>query len=278
MSDNWVVQNLQNALDNWNDNLATIWELITESPKTFKGGSIWTVIDSIHTTMQGIGYGLLVLFFLIGLLKTCNTYDEVKRPEHMFRYLIRFVIAKGLITYGLDLMLAIFDIVQGIVDKIITTSNVLMSSNISLPEELITTIEDMGFFESIPLWAVSLIAGLVILVLSFIIILTVYSRFFKLYIYTAIAPIPLSCFAGEPTQSIGQNFLKSYAAICLEGAIIVLACIIFSLFAASDPVVDSSASAVTQVWSYVGELIFNMLILVGTVKLSDRMVKEMMGL
>ena len=159
-----------------------------------------------------------------------------------------------------------------------TTSGVLFNSKTKLPQTLISTIEDMGFFESIPLWAVTLIAGLVILVLSFIMILTVYSRFFKLYIYTAIAPVPLSCFAGEPTQSIGQNFLKSYSAVCLEGAIIVLACIIFSLFASAPPAVDTSAAAVTQVWSYVGELIFNMLILVGTVKLSDRIVKEMMGL
>ena len=106
-------------------------------------------------------------------------------------------------------------------------------------------------------------------------IMTVYGRFFKLYLYTAIAPVPLSAFAGEPTQSIGISFIKSYAAVCLEGAIIVLACIIFSLFA---PVVDSNAAAVSMVWSYVGELVFNMLILVGTIKMADRVVREMMGL
>lgn len=54
--------------------------------------------------------------------------------------------------------------------------------------------------------------------------------------------------------------------------------IIFSLFAASPPVVDPTAAAVTQVWSYVGELIFNMLVLVGAVKMADRIVREMMGL
>ena len=72
--------------------------------------------------------------------------------------------------------------------------------------------------------------------------------------------------------------IKSYSAACLEGAIIVLACIIFSLFAAAPPVVNPDAAAVTMVWSYVGELIFNMLILVGAVKMADRVVREMMGL
>ena len=97
-------------------------------------------------------------------------------------------------------------------------------------------------------------------------------------LYTAIAPIPLSSFAGEPTQNIGKSFLKSYASVLLEGAIIVLACIIFSVFASSPPVVDSSAAAASMVWSYIGELIFNMLILVGSVKMADRLVKEMMGI
>ena len=124
----------------------------------------------------------------------------------------------------------------------------------------------------------TLIGGLFITVLSFIMIMSVYGRFFRLYLYTAIAPIPLSSFAGEPSQNIGRSFLKSYAAVCLEGAIVVLACIIFSLFASSPPVVDPNAAAVTMVWSYIGELIFNMLVLVGAVKMSDRVVREMMGL
>ena len=124
----------------------------------------------------------------------------------------------------------------------------------------------------------ALIGGLFITILSFVMVFTVYGRFFRLYIYTAIAPIPLSTFAGEPSQQIGRSFLKSYAAVCLEGAIIVLACIIFSLFASSPPAVDPNAAAVTQVWTYVGELIFNLLVLVGTVKMADRVVREMMGL
>ena len=124
----------------------------------------------------------------------------------------------------------------------------------------------------------TLIGGLFITVLSFVMIMTVYGRFCKLYLYSAIAPIPLSSFAGEPCQNVGRSFLKSYAAVCLEGAIIVLSCIIFSHFAASPPIVKTDAAAVTMVWSYIGELIFNMLILVGSVKMSDRIVREMMGL
>ena len=278
MSDNWIVQNLQNALNTWNSKLAAIWNLVTQTPETFKGGTIWNVIKNIYGGMQAIGLALLVLFFVVGVMKTCGSLTEVKKPEHALKLFIRFAIAKIVVTFGMDLMMAIFKISQGIVSKVMTISKITSSTNSTLPTEMIKAIEDCGFFESIPLWAVTLIGGLVVTVLSFIMIMTVYGRFFKLYLYTASAPVPLSTFAGEPTQSVGKSFLKSYAAVCLEGVIIVLSCIIFSLFASSPPVVDTSAAAVTQVWKYIAELVFNMLVLVGTIKMSDRVVREMMGL
>lgn len=276
-SSNWVVQNLQKALDTWNGKLSEIWLLITQSPAEFKGGQIWNVITNIHGALQAIGYSLLVLFFVVGVMKTCGSFADIKRPEVAVKMFIRFVLAKGVITYGLELMMALFKIVQGVISKIMATSGLASTSDMILPESIVKAIEDCGFWESVPLWAVTLIGGLFITVLSFVMIMTVYGRFFKLYLYTAIAPVPLSSFAGEPSAQIGKSFLKSYAAVCLEGAIIVLGCIIFSVFATSPPVVDSSAAAVNQVWSYVGELIFNMIVLVGTVKMADRVVKEMMG-
>lgn len=278
MSDNWVVQNLQNALDTWNSKLAEIWQILTQSPETFKGGGIWQVIVQIHGALQAIGYALLVLFFVVGVVKTCGSFTEVKRPEHALKIFIRFAIAKGVVTYGLELMMALFNIIQGVTSTIMQTTGFGSTEDTVLPDEIIEAVEDCGFFESIPLWAVTLIGGLFITVLSFIMIMSVYGRFFRLYLYTAIAPIPLSSFAGEPSQNVGRSFLKSYAAVCLEGAIVVLACIIFSLFASSPPVVNPDAAAVTMVWSYIGELIFNMLVLVGAVKMSDRVVREMMGL
>lgn len=278
MSDNWVVQNLQNALDTWNSKLSEIWQLLTTSPQDFKGGSIWNVMVTINGAVQAIGLALLVLFFVVGVVRTCGSFTEVKKPEHALKLFIRFAIAKGVITYGLELMLALFNIVQGTISTIMTSAGFGTPNQTTLPSEMITTIEECGFFESMPLWAVTLIGGLFITVLSFIMIMTVYGRFFKLYMYTALAPIPLSTFAGEPSQNIGKSFIKSYCAVLLEGAVIVLACIIFSLFASTPPVVDANAAAVTQVWAYIGELVFNMLVLVGAVKMSDRIIREMMGL
>ena len=78
MSSNWVVQNLQNALETWNQKLAEIWQLITTTPQNFKGGGIWRVIVNINGAVQAIGLALLVLFFVIGMV-TCY-FDLLTHP------------------------------------------------------------------------------------------------------------------------------------------------------------------------------------------------------
>ena len=277
-SGNWIIDNIMNALSVWNAKLQEIWLLITQSPENFKGGGIWSVVVSINGALKAIGFALLVLFFVVGVVKTCGSFTEIKKPEHAAKLFIRFVLAKAVVSYGLDLMMALFRIVQGVISTTMNTAGLAAQTAVTMPAEMEAVIRALTFWQSIPAWAVSLIGSLVIIVLSFVMIMSVYGRFFKLYLYTAIAPIPLSAFAGEPSANIGKSFLKSYAAVCLEGAIIVLGCIIFSVFASSQPVVDVSASPVTMVWAYMGELIFNLLVLTGAVKMADRVVREMFGL
>ncbi len=278
-SGNWIVDNLNSALGTWNGKLAEIWQLLSTTPEEFKGGGVWTVIEGINGALQAIGCALLVLFFVMGIVKTCGSFTELKKPEMVFKCFIRFVLAQAAVTHGMELMTALFKVAQGMISTIMTASGLSALTDTTLPSEMVTIIEDVGFLESIPLWAITLLGSLFIWVLSLIMILTVYSRFFKLYLATAIAPIPMASFAGQPSSSIGVAFLKSYAAICLEGCIIVLACVIFSAFATTPPAIaDDTLAAATIVWNYVGELIFNMLVLVGCIKMSDRLIRELMGL
>ena len=278
-SGNWIVDNLNSALNTWNGKLAEIWELVSTSPEDFKGGGIWEVVVGINGGLQAIGYALLVLFFAVGIVKPCGGFAELKKPELAFRCFIRFILAQAAVGHGMELMMALFRVAQGMVSTIMTSSGLSALTATTLPDEMVAIIEGVGLIESIPLWAITLLGSLFIWVLALVMILTVYSRFFKLYIATAIAPVPLASFAGQPSSSIGVSFLKSYAAICLEGCVIVLACVIFSAFASEPPALsDSTLAPATIVWNYVGELVFNMLVLVGAIKMSDRLIRELMGL
>lgn len=280
MDDNWIVENLEGAFATWNSKLTEIWSLVSETPQHFKGGTIWAMCQNINTALQAIGYGLLILFFAVSIFRSTANFRDFCRPEQAFRYFIRFVAAKTAVTYGMDIMTTLFTICGGIVSTVAGNLGNLTGASVTLPEEIKTAIDEVGFLASIPLWLVTILGSVFITVLSFVMILTVYSRFFRLYMYTALAPIPLSTFAGDVTSNTGRTFIKSYLGVCMEGAVIVLACMIFSAFVSGGSlgIVDPNASAVTMVWSYLAETIFNMLVLVGLVKGADRIVKEMMAL
>ena len=278
-SGNWIVDNLNSALGTWNGKLAEIWTLLSTSPEEFKGGGVWSVIVGINDGLKAIGYALLVIFFVMGVVKTCGSFTELRKPEQVLKCFVRFALAQAAVSHGMELMTALFTVGQGMVTTIMDASGLTALSASGLPDEMVTIIEDVSFVDSIPLWAITLLGSLFIWVLSLVMILTVYSRFFKLFMATAIAPIPLASFAGQPSSSIGIAFLKTYAAICLEGCVIVLACVIFSAFASTPPALsDPSLAAATIVWNYVGEILFNMLVLVGAIKMSDRLIRELMGL
>ena len=279
LSDNWVVGNLESAFETWNEKLTEIWSLITTTPQEFRGGGVWDTIVMINDGLKGVGYGLLVLFFAMGVFQSAASFRDFQRPEFVMRYLVRFAAAKVLVGSTLELMTTVFSICGGIVQSVMSSIGGMAAASVTVPPEMVDTIESVGFLASIPLWLVTLLGSLFITILSFILIMTVYGRFFRLYFYTALSPLPLATFAGEGTSFAGKAFLKSYIGVCMEGAAIVLACMIFSAFMSSGaPVVDTSLSAVTMAWQYVGETIFNMLVLVGLVKGAERIVKEMFGL
>ena len=151
-----ILDNLINALNTWNSKLNELWQLLTQSPQTFKGGSIWSIIVNIHSTLQGIGLALLVLFFVVGIIKTCTSWQDVKRPEQVFKLFLRFAIARGLVVYGMEIMTSCFEIVQGIVQRITNIAS-FGGGTATVPPEIVQAVENVGFFEGIPLWAVTLL-------------------------------------------------------------------------------------------------------------------------
>lgn len=181
MSDNWIVQNLNSALQTWSEKLAEIWTLLTQNPETFKGGGIWSVMVDINGALKAIAYGLLVLFFAVGIVKTCGSFTDLKKPEHVLKAFIRFALAQGAILHGMELMTAIFSIIQGVITRIMSGSGMAGRGVTQLPAEIVAKIESVSMMEAIPLWIVTLLGSLLITVLSFVMILTVYGRMFKLY-------------------------------------------------------------------------------------------------
>ena len=270
---------LMQGLQYLGDMLKKMWALLTTSPQNFKGGGIWNVITTINGVLGAIGTALLVLFFTIGVINTCGSFAELKKPETAVKVFIRFAITKFLVDNCLKLMVNFVTIVQGVISKVTASSPIGTALEFSIPSSIQSKFEGIGILDgAIPIWAVCFIAHIAFIVIGIVLLLTVYGRFFRIYMYTAIAPIPLSTMAGQPTSNIAKSFLKSYAGVCMQGVVIVLACIIFTAYAASMPQMDANAEPIKMVWGYVSEVVFNMLVLLGLVKGSDRIIHDMMGL
>lgn len=173
------MDNLNSALEIWNGKLAEIWTLLSTSPEIFRGGGVWSVILNINDALKAIGYALVVLFFVVGVVKTCGSFTELKKPEAAFKCFVRFALAQAAVTYGMELLMALIQIAQGAVSTIMGAAGLTSMTTTALPDEMVAIIEDVGFWESIPLWAVTLLGSLLIWTLSLVMILTVYSRFSK---------------------------------------------------------------------------------------------------
>ncbi len=270
---------LMQGLEYLGDMLDKMWAILTTSPQSFKGGTIWSIITTINGVLGAIGTALLVLFFTIGVIKTCGSFAELKKPETAVKVFIRFAIAKALIDNCLDILVDFVTIVQGVISKITASSSIGTALEFTIPSEVQSTFDGIGILDgAIPIWAVCFIAHIALIVIAIVMLLTVYGRFFRIYMYAAIAPIPLSTLAGQPTENIAKSFLKSFAGVCMQGVVIVLACIIFTAYAASMPQMDTTVEPIKMVWIYVTEVVFNMLVLLGLVKGSDRIIHDMMGL
>lgn len=280
LTDNWIINNILSAFETWNNRLGEIWQLVSQSPQEFKGGDIWEIILGINGALKAIGYALLVLFLAMSIFGGTVSFKDFRDWRTAFRYFIRFVAAKTAVTYAMEILTAIFSIAGGAVRRISGSMGGIAAASVSLPAEIQDAVNDVGFLNSIPLWIVTLLGSLIIIVLSILMIMSVYGRFFRLYIYAAIAPLPLAAFAGEATSGTGKAFIKSYIGVCLEGAVIIICCIIYGAYATSSTpgAIQADLPAATIVWNYLGETIFNMLVLVGLIKGSDRVVKEIMSL
>ncbi|HMM30852.1 MAG TPA: hypothetical protein PKB13_03630 [Clostridia bacterium] len=271
----WIIEILQNALNTWNERLGQVFTILTTSPQSFGGGVIYDVIKSINGAMQSIGLSLLVIFLLVGVVKKSTSFEDMKRPEQILKLFLRFVVGKVVISYGMPLMSEILSVGLGIISNMGTTQ----IASISIAPEIVAAAQDAGFMATLFPSILALLGSLIMTVVSVMILLTVFGRMFKIYMYMAISPIPLSTFAGETTKNVGASFLKSFMGVCLEGALIMLACVIYTAYigsTGSSILLPADASLTDMLYSYVFGTVLNMLILLGTIKSCDRIVREML--
>ncbi len=275
----WFLDLLDWSVKIWNQMMSTGVGLLTQSPENASPG-VWNVITGVNTSMQGIGYGLLVLFFLISLFKqTTNIKDFTL--QGVFGYILRFLGGKIAIDYCMTIMSGIISIALDIIGVVESSGSGIMLDGV--PQNIKDMANGLNSFDigaQLPLWIASLIGVIVTCVCGMLFLICVYGRFFRVYIHIALAPLGLSAFGGEATASSGKRFMMSFISVCLEAAVIMLAVVIckgivsgggFSLELLGD------TGDVTLLTNYIMTNIYAMVLLCTLTFGVNRLTKEMFG-
>ena len=270
------------------------YDFLTDDLSVFSP-TIATAMETLNYGLQAFSYALLVIFTLWNVVKTTTSFVELKRPEVLIKLLIRFILAKYVIGAAWTLVNGIFKVTGALIEAIFRISGIPVDniwSTMTAPDfgadGLMGFIQDViGTifpFTKLPGILIGLVGFIVALVLSVTLILTVFGRFFKIYMFAALSPIPLSTFGSESTQEVGRNFLKSFTAVCAEGLIIGLALIVFTAYS-QNPIISFDGLGIFE-WlgdvaeeiTYMFTQIFNMLLLLGIIKGADQIIHRMFGM
>lgn len=269
---------IQTVLENWNENYKKVVDVLTTSPETLYPDA-WATMGIIAGYLSSIGAALLIVFFYVGITKTTLHFEDLRRPERFIGPVVRLIIGEALVINGYTLSLKVLEIFQGTILGIFNLVNISSTDGqISLvPDEIVQQAAKLGTGSSLLVLIMAVLMGAIIWLLSIVLLLTVYVRFFKIYIYAAVSPIPLSSIAGENTTRIARSFLINYFGVCFQGILIIIAFILFKSIAVSGYVVDPNKDAVDNLLGYMGTIMLQMILLVVTVRGTERLTKEMIG-
>lgn len=270
------------------------YEFLTQDLTTF-APTVAAAMETLNQGLQAFSYALLVVLTLWNVVKTSSSYVELKRPEVLIKLLIRFILTKYVIQVAWALVNGIFNIAGALMEAIFRISGIPVDNiwaSMTVPDfgedGIMGILQDWKTFlnplAKMPGMVLVILGYIIAMVLSITLILTVFGRFFKIYMFAALAPIPLSTFGSESTQEVGRNFLKSFCAVSLEGLIIGLALIVFTAYS-QNPIITFDGLGIFE-WvgsmaeeiTYMFTLLFNMLLLLGIIKGADQIVHRMFGL
>lgn len=281
---------IQSILDMFNHAMQLSYDFLTKDLDTFAPG-VASVMKNINDGFVAFASALLIILTLWNIVKSATSITELKRPEVILKVFIRFALTYFAILHTWDILEGIVTISGGLITRAFTASGSIVDGSwqeITAPTfgnpimDIISSVGTIftGGLAKIPELLLGLIGFIVALVLSVTLILTVFGRFFKIYLFTALAPVPLAAFGAEDTHPIARNFIHSFIGVCLEGAVIALAMIVFSAYASTSlfdfsswGIFDWLGTAAEEI-CYMFEQIFNMLLLLGIIKGADQVVRQ----
>lgn len=219
-----ILEQIRNSFGNFNEDILELIQDLTQSPEAFNS-SIWGIVTRIFNTMLPISYTLLAIFFIMDFLGK-STRFEFMRWENIVKALLKLIVAKLVIENSFRLLTIIFEVVAGLIHNTASVGMITVPEQMEM-EMVRTELEGMGFFQQL-MFSVSISPwNLIMSLLRIVIFLIIYGRMIEIYVLTAVAPLPLSTLSNENLHGTAKKFIQHYVAVCMQGLIILLCCMIY---------------------------------------------------
>lgn len=270
----WITWLLNFAFDFLNQRAQDLSDLLLKSPTEIADGRVWETVETIYNSLFSTGASILLICLYIGILKKCRTWVEVRHVAIWLPVWIEYLVFSALLANGLAVVLWIIEAGQGLLRQILTSvSPDLMEAE--LDPGTWNSINNLSTSEALVVLLISLIGALVIIVLSFMMILPVFKRFFKLSLLSSVAPITLPLLSTEASRPMGISYLKALSATVLEAVVIVIAIALYNAWHGSiEMVFDAGSDAFSNIMSFLAGEIYMFLILNTFIKSAENTVRE----
>lgn len=170
-----------------------MYSVLTEDLSDFSPHA-YEYISILNTILKGFASSLMLVAFCVGYIQSAVSLIEQKTPIAIFKTLARLVIVNALVVRGTDIILMpMFSVVRSLTSRLIEAmggqAGLLPNIDESSPGGIAGAIGELLSINILTgiLYIAVIISGLVLL-------LTVFGRFLKVYVYMSIAPVPLAFF------------------------------------------------------------------------------------
>lgn len=247
-----IKSNLGNMFSSVNTKVTEIAGDVGQTPAGWNS-SIYSMIRSLSETVIIPIAGIIITFILVYELITMVIEKNNLQNFDTFifyKWIFKAFVAVTLVTHTFDIIMAVFDVAQNVVNSSAGLINANTSIDIAaVLGDIETQLEAMELWDLFWLCVQTMLIGLTMHALSICILLVLYGRMMEIFIYVSIAPIPLSTLANREWGSIGQNYLKGLAALGFQGFFIMVCVAIYAVLVQS---ISNSSDISMTIWSCAG--------------------------
>lgn len=268
--------------------MSIIYQIITESWGNILADPLtMMIVKNVNLALMAIGVALVNVFTLANVAKTTASMMEMKRPAVLFRVAIKLILSDAAVIYSYDIFRELYNIFAALAKVIFSAAGYNPATGFTFSDA--TNGITINVFGEMLAMMLSLAVFVATVVVCFSVLLTVLGRFFKIFLYSMIAPVPLALLACEETDHMGKRYLASFFCVCMEGLVIAGACTLFAACFANGSILTQfgGAAKLAEALSVFGDsaesiagqvmLLLDISIFAGMVKGSDRVVRELIG-